>query len=225
MKDYKEAMNLLGATNIFKYFFLHIKWILKPDETVKLADKIYKKVNSHNNMLARVVAIGYLNEFLSKYLEFGRTHEEVILINENIDKGIKTTNNIENTLIELRKIRQRIKKESLKGDDQTIVTKKGFGVSKGTVSGRVLNIHSATQNIPNNCIGIFPTSGTKHSTQFLKCLGIIFKNGSMTSHGAILAREFEIPAIVSPDININDNEQVEINGIEGTVKRVVDRGN
>jgi phosphoenolpyruvate-protein kinase (PTS system EI component) len=42
----------------------------------------------------------------------------------------------------------------------------------------------------------------------------------MTSHGAILAREFKIPAIVSHNININDGQIVEIDGKNGTTKVV-----
>ena len=86
------------------------------------------------------------------------------------------------------------------------------------MKGKELNIYSVKQIIPKNCIGIFPTSGTKYTVQFLKCRGIIFLNGAMTSHGAILAREFSIPAIVAPNTKINDGTLVSINGGQGKIR-------
>lgn len=224
-KKYKEAMHILGTTNIVKTFIIYISWILNPDIAIKLANKIFDNIKKQVDIRQNTIAIGYLNEFFSKYLEFGKSKEEIIKINGLIDKKIKTKDKITNALIELRRIRQRVKELSKNTEDQKFTTKNSFGVSQGIVIGTILNFKSTKQRVPDNCIGIFPTSGVKHTTQFLKCVGIVFKNGSITSHGAILAREFGIPAIVSPNINVEDNELVEINGITGIVKRVVDRVN
>jgi phosphohistidine swiveling domain-containing protein len=215
----KLAMKMLGTTNIFKTFFLFIKWILKPQIAVDLANKIVLDINDSENKRSKIIAIGYLNEFFSKYLEFGKTNKEIVEINKKIDQKIKTGDKIADSLITLRDFRTKIKKFNRNKGDQVVPTRKNFGISGGIVTGKVLNITSTKQIIPKNCIGIFPTAGTKYTTQFLKCIGIIFLNGGITSHGAILAREFNIPAIVYLGLKINDDEIIEINGNNGNIKR------
>jgi phosphohistidine swiveling domain-containing protein len=215
----KLAMKMLGTTNIFKTFFLFIKWILKSQIAVDLANKIVSDINDSENKRSKIIAIGYLNEFFSKYLEFGKTNKEIVEINKKIDQKIKTGDKIADSLITLRDLRTKIKKFNRSKDDQVVPTRKSFGISQGIATGKVLNINNTKQIIPKNCIGLFPTSGIKYTTQFLKCIGIIFLNGGVTSHGAILAREFNIPAIVYPGLKINNNEIIEINGNNGNIKR------
>lgn len=218
----KLAMKMLGTTNIFKTFFLFIKWILKPQIAVDLANKIVSDINDSENKRSKIIAIGYLNEFFSKYLEFGKTNKEIVEINKKIDQKIKTGDKIADSLITLRDLRTKIKKFNRSKDDQVVLTRKSFGISQGIATGKVLNINNTKQIIPKNCIGLFPTSGVKYTTQFLKCVGIIFLNGAITSHGAILAREFEIPAIVTSNLKISDGENIIIDGDTGTIQKIVD---
>lgn len=185
-----------------------VSFILNPQKAIAYA----------NRFRLDPYTIGYLNEFFFKYLSFGKSKAEAIKINEIIDQDIKTNNKLINTLKELRKIRNEIKK--LNDKDQIVKTSKCFGVSSGIIRGKILNIKSTKQIIPKNCIGIFPTSGVKFTNQFLKCVGIIFLNGGMTSHGAILAREFGIPAIVYPNLKIKQGKYVELDGTKGSVKVV-----
>lgn len=224
-KNYTVAMEMLGTTSIFKTFILYISWVLNPNKATSLANKIFSASGDSISIDTKKIAIGYLNEFFSKYIEYGKSKKDILKINSFIDTKVKTDNKIANALIELRGIRQKIKAVSKTTRDQIVRSKSSFGISQGIAKGTVLNFKNTRQNVPKNCIGIFPTSGVKYTTQFLKCVGIIFLNGSVTSHGAILARESKIPAVVSPTMVINDYETVEINGITGTVKRVVDRGN
>ena len=222
-KNYKGAMKLLGTTNIFKTVYLSTKWILYPTTAVDLAKKIVleKKIEAE----VKAIAIGYINEFFSKFISFGKSKTEVLKLNSEIDQhkiksNVHTTENkIAKALEELRKIRIIINnKYSI--EDQIIKTDRSFGVSIGTAQGITLNVTDTKQLIPKNCIGIFPTSGVKYTTQFLKCVGIIFLNGAVTSHGAILAREFGIPAIVNPSFKIEDGKQVSIDGTSGIAKVV-----
>ncbi|MEK7168746.1 MAG: PEP-utilizing enzyme [Patescibacteria group bacterium] len=182
-----------------------------------------KAINYANKFRSDPYTIGYLNEFFFKYISFGKSKAEVVKINEIVDQNIKTNNKLINALKVLRKIRKETKK--INDEDQIVKNNKSFGVSSGIIKGTILNINSTKQIIPKNCIGVFPTSGVKYTTQFLKCAGIIFLNGSITSHGAILAREFRIPAIVFPNIKIANGITVIINGIDGSVKRLVDSDN
>jgi phosphohistidine swiveling domain-containing protein len=192
--------------NIFRL----VSFILNPQKAIDYA----------NRFRSDPYIIGYLNEFFAKYISFGKSRSEAVIINEIVDRNIKTDNKLINALKELRRIRKEIKK---KGDkDQIIKTSKNFGVSSGITKGTVLNITDTKQVIPENCIGIFPTAGVKYTTQFLKCSGIIFLNGAITSHGAILAREYKIPAIVFPNLEINDGELVIIDGSTGNLKQAID---
>lgn len=214
--NYKQAMSKLGITNFLKQFILSIKWVINPNSAIKLAKGIVLNDQSKDKKIS-TIAVGYMNEFFSKYIEFGKSNVEVVKLNEIIDNRKKTDNRILVALIKLRKIRTKLKKLDIIKKDQPIRTIKSFGVSSGIITGKVLNVISTTQTIPKGCIGIFPTSGVKYTTQFLKCEGIIFKNGSMTSHGAIIAREFSIPAIVYPNLKINNGKTVTINGNTGQI--------
>lgn len=213
----KLAMKMLGTTNIFKTFFLFIRWVLKPQIAVDLANKIVLDINNSESKRSRIIAVGYLNEFFSKYLEFGKTNKEIVEINKKIDQKIKTGDKIADSLITLRDLRAKIKKFNRSKDDQVVPTRKSFGISQGIITGKVLNINNTKQIIPKNCIGVFPTSGVKYTTQLLKCVGIIFLNGSVTSHGAILAREFGIPAIVYPNLKIKNGKNIIIHGDTGNI--------
>ncbi|QQG41958.1 MAG: hypothetical protein HYV90_01440 [Candidatus Woesebacteria bacterium] len=228
--SYDLAMKLLGTTNIIKTTYLFVKWVVNPQKNVKFAHKLVSEIKASkdqeyliNTVYPRAIAIGYLNEFYAKYLAYGKSNQEIISINKKVDRGTKTNNNLINTLIELRKYRLAVKKMitgSNKKDaqnDQVIKTVKTFGVSDGVVKGKALNITSERQTIPKNCIGIFPTAGTKYTRQFSKCIGIILLNGGVTSHGAILAREFNIPAIVSPKLKISDGTNILIDGSTGKI--------
>jgi pyruvate,water dikinase len=91
----------------------------------------------------------------------------------------------------------------------------GKAVSVGKAKGMVLNIVNSNQQINKNTVGIFPNASPEFTHQFPKCVGIIFQKGGVTSHGAIVAREFGIPAIIDPNAKIPDNTAIEINGTTG----------
>ncbi len=112
---------------------------------------------------------------------------------------------------------QTTKTENTKAGRTNNSTGRGRPVSKGTVIGTILHISSASQDIPSGTIGIFPSSGVEFTNQYPKCAGIIFLQGGITSHGAIVAREFGIPAIVNQKCEgLVDAQIVEINGDSGT---------
>lgn len=216
------AMSILGTTNIFKSITITTSWIINPQRALSLAQELLNKINSIKNNSDKyplIIAIGYINEFFTKYSSFGKSQKEIIKLNEIVDKGIKGDNKIINTLIELRKIRKIVNKNNdLYQQDQIIKTENTFGVSGGNVTGYIHNFKNQNENVPDSCIGIFPTSGVKFTTQFLKCKGIIFLNGAVTSHGSILARENNIPAIVAPKISIKNGTKVSIDGLNGIIK-------
>jgi phosphohistidine swiveling domain-containing protein len=94
---------------------------------------------------------------------------------------------------------------------------KGLPVSAGIVSGSVLHINSLTQKIPANTVCIFPNASPEFSIKFPSCAGIIFLVGGQTSHGAIVSREYTIPALVDSSAqNIPDSAKITIDGTNGT---------
>jgi phosphohistidine swiveling domain-containing protein len=93
---------------------------------------------------------------------------------------------------------------------------KGIAVSPGITAGKALHITTNEQEIPDNTIGIFTNASPQFSTQFPKCSGLIFLKGGQTSHGAIVAREFKIPAIISASaVTLGNGQAVELNGTTG----------
>lgn len=93
---------------------------------------------------------------------------------------------------------------------------KGRGVSKGTAMGVAKHIKNNLVKIEDNTIGIFPNASVEFGIQFPKCKGLIFQKGGMTSHGAIVAREFGIPALIDEKcMGIQEESMININGDHG----------
>ncbi len=100
-----------------------------------------------------------------------------------------------------------------------VIIGQGIGVSAGKIIGTALQVNNNSLEILSGTIGIFPNATPEFTTQFPKCAGLIFLRGGATSHGAIVAREFTIPAIISADAqNIPDHTQLELDGQAGSWK-------
>lgn len=98
---------------------------------------------------------------------------------------------------------------------------KGNGVSQGRGTGVTQHINDATETIHEGAICIFPNTSPEFSPFYKKCSAIIFMKGGVTSHGAIVAREYGIPAIVyNQTEEIPQNTSVEVDGLKGTWKVV-----
>lgn len=92
----------------------------------------------------------------------------------------------------------------------------GRGVSAGIAEGVALRISDNQTAILEDTIGIFPNATPEFTTQFPQCSGIIFLSGGQTSHGAIVAREFSIPALVDASAKaIPNGSKVRLNGQTG----------
>lgn len=92
----------------------------------------------------------------------------------------------------------------------------GTQISGGNARGTVKHVTDNETDIPAGTIGIFPNASPEFAPQFPHCSGMIFLTGAMTSHGAIVAREFGIPAIRDPAAeSIADGTPLIINGTTG----------
>lgn len=117
------------------------------------------------------------------------------------------------------KIIPRIKSKDSLVKNQSIVKKtsgKGIVVSQGQVTGIVKYINNNETDIPEGTVGIFPNASPEFAIQYPKCVGMIFLKGGLTSHGAIVAREFKIPAIIDKEAEgIKDGTKIELKADSG----------
>ncbi len=75
---------------------------------------------------------------------------------------------------------------------------RGTGACKGLAKGKARIIKDASKipKIENNCIYIMPYFTPIITILLSKAKGIVTDFGGITSHGAVIAREFNIPCIV-----------------------------
>lgn len=102
----------------------------------------------------------------------------------------------------------------------------GIGASAGIVEGRIkiLKTLTDTENIDSDTILVVPHTDSGWSTILAQAGGIIAEVGGKLSHGAIIAREYDIPAVM--DINhatdiLQNGQLVRLNGVKGTVEILV----
>jgi pyruvate,water dikinase len=70
---------------------------------------------------------------------------------------------------------------------------------------------------------VVPSTDPAWTPLFLKAGALVMETGGYLSHGAIVAREFGIPAVVNlPGIlnHLQNGEQVEVDGNQGMVRRL-----
>ena len=69
---------------------------------------------------------------------------------------------------------------------------------------------------------VAPATDPGWTPLFLKIAGLVVETGGQMSHGAIVAREFALPAVVNlPGIlqAIRDGDEIEVDGLRGEVRR------
>jgi pyruvate,water dikinase len=93
----------------------------------------------------------------------------------------------------------------------------GIGCSPGKTVGILGEIRDPNLAVVSE-INIFPNASPEYTPHFKQSHGIIFETGSPLAHGAIVARELKIPAIIlSIDFRSLIGKQVTIDGTQGTV--------
>lgn len=100
----------------------------------------------------------------------------------------------------------------------------GTGVARGSV--RRLRHPSEGPALQPGEILVAPSTDPGWTPLFLKAGGLVVETGGYLSHGAIVAREFALPAVVNlPGIldALQDGEMVEVDGLRGEVRRCAGR--
>jgi len=101
----------------------------------------------------------------------------------------------------------------------------GLPVASGRVRGRVCRLLQPADGarLQPGDILLAPSTDPAWTPLFLKAGGLIMETGGYLSHGAIVAREFGVPAVVNlPGVLalLQDGELVEVCGSSGTVRRL-----
>ena len=98
---------------------------------------------------------------------------------------------------------------------------RGSPASPGTVTGRARVIHSPQgAHLEPGEILVAPSTDPGWTPLFLTAGGLVMEMGGMMSHGAVVAREYGIPAVVGvagATEQIESGEQVSVDGSAGTV--------
>lgn len=100
----------------------------------------------------------------------------------------------------------------------------GTGVSGGVVEGPARIVRDPTEEtVENGEILIAPSSDPGWTPLFLNAAGMVVEVGGRMSHGALVAREYGLPAVVSvPEATrrIETGQQIRIDGAAGTVEPI-----
>lgn len=99
---------------------------------------------------------------------------------------------------------------------------RGIGCSAGSVTApaALLQALDGSQSIPSGCILVAPSIDPGLTPLLLNAAGLVTETGGMLSHGATLAREFGLPAVVSvPGITraVRDGQMISLDGSTGRV--------
>ncbi len=102
---------------------------------------------------------------------------------------------------------------------------RGVATGTGIARGRVRRLHHPSEGmalLPGEIL-VAPSTDPGWTPLFLKAGGLVVETGGYMSHGAIVAREFALPAVVNlPGILgvLKDGDEVEVDGLRGEVRRL-----
>lgn len=99
---------------------------------------------------------------------------------------------------------------------------RGVGLSAGVAEGPALVLHEPTGAAPTGVgyILVCPSTDPAWVPLFVRAKGLVMETGGVLSHGAILAREFGLPAVAGlPDVHrrLRTGQRLSIDGAAGTV--------
>ncbi|TNE84970.1 MAG: hypothetical protein EP330_26560 [Deltaproteobacteria bacterium] len=98
----------------------------------------------------------------------------------------------------------------------------GLGISPGRASGpvRILRHLADAERLQPGEILVAPAVDPAWTPLFLKASGVLLEMGSRLSHGAVVAREYQVPAVVNLDgitHRLRDGQHVTVDGTRGAV--------
>jgi rifampicin phosphotransferase len=98
----------------------------------------------------------------------------------------------------------------------------GLPVSAGTVEGRARVLHDlAEAHLEKGDLLVTASTDPSWTPVFLAITGLVTEVGGLMTHGAVIAREYGLPAIVGVEHAtqlIRDGQRIRINGTDGFVE-------
>ena len=97
-----------------------------------------------------------------------------------------------------------------------------YPYSSGVVEGKarvILNMHEA--NIEDGDILVTPFTDPSWTPLFVSIKGLVTEVGGLMTHGAVIAREYGLPAVVGLENAtklIKDGQQIRVHGTEGYIE-------
>jgi pyruvate,water dikinase len=101
----------------------------------------------------------------------------------------------------------------------------GRGVSAGIAIGkaRIVNLPNELGRVESGEILVAPSTDPAWTPVFGRLAGLVMERGGVLSHGAVVAREYHLPAVTAiPNLTheLSDGELIEVDGTSGMVRRV-----
>jgi pyruvate,water dikinase len=105
----------------------------------------------------------------------------------------------------------------------------GTPVSAGIIEGKALVLTEPPASAPEQAgfILVCPSTDPAWVPLFLKCAGVVMETGGILSHGAIVAREFGLPAVVGiPDVyrRLQTGQRLRVDGNSGKITLLEETG-
>jgi pyruvate,water dikinase len=98
----------------------------------------------------------------------------------------------------------------------------GLPVSAGTVEGRArVILDLAAADLDEGDILVTPYTDPSWTPAFVAIKGLVTEVGGVMTHGAVIAREYGLPAVVGVDHatqRIRDGQRIRVHGTEGYVE-------
>ena len=103
---------------------------------------------------------------------------------------------------------------------------KAFAVSSGNAAGPARVLHSPTEagELGRGYILVCPSTDPSWTPLFVNAAGLVLECGGTLSHGAVVAREMGLPAVVLPDATrmFRDGEEIRVDGRQWVGHRAAD---
>ena len=101
---------------------------------------------------------------------------------------------------------------------------RGTPVSDGVATGTVFiaSTPSETGQMPEKCILVCPSTDPGWMPVLVRAAGLIVERGGVLSHGALIARDLGIPALVWPGATslLRSGQRIRIDGFKGTIENL-----
>ena len=98
---------------------------------------------------------------------------------------------------------------------------KGDPIAGGTATGvaRIVEDPRRAGDLGEDYVLVCPSTDPGWTPLFLNAVGLVVERGGMLSHGAIVARDFGIPAVVCPEATrlLRDGDRVHLDGDRGRI--------